>query len=162
MPTIKLRSTQDLPTRDMRRLMQALSQGADRYPLEQFSIAADCNVAVLKLAPILDTEEMIVQHVLTAATVQLFAMSVEDDHRGWCFVLPHSGNLVSTVSGIIYTRPDLARLKEEFAKRVRSIEGEIKALDPEVYLPHNDFSICGVDDGAVLLIARNNTTVVTQ
>lgn len=159
---IKVQATENLTSGEMSRLTNSLSQDLETQPLQIFNIIHPNNCCLLKLTPIASREDITVQHVLTAATVHLFALAVDDDHRGWFFLLPQHGNMFATPSGMCYTKPDLARLKDSFTKKIRTVDSDVQALDPEVYLPHSDFSICGLDNGSVLFIARNTTHVITQ
>lgn len=159
---IKVKSAADISQGDIRRLVSSLDSDLSEYEQHTFSVMHPYNCAILKMLPISRGEDLIAQYVLSAATVSLFALSVGEEHRGWFFMLPQHGNALSVPSGVIYMRPDLARLKNEYLKRVKVVEGEIKALDPEIYLPHSDFSIYGLDAGAILFISRNSTWVVTQ
>jgi hypothetical protein len=159
---IRVQTTEKLTNNEIKRLGSSLSDDFENEPLQCFNVVPASNCCTLKLTPVSNKESLSVQHVLTVASVHLFALAVEEDHRGWCFLLPQHGNVFTTISGLIFVRPDIERLKKSFTKRIRIIDGDVKALDPEVYLPHSDFSICGLDNGAVLFVARNTTHVVTQ
>ena len=159
---IKVQATEKLTSGQMQRLTNSLSHDLETHPLQIFNIIHPNNCCLLKLVPIASREDITVQHVLTAATVHLFALAVEDDHRGWFFLLPQHGNMFATPSGMVYSKPDMARLKDSFGRKTRVVDNDVKALDPEIYLPHSDFSICGLDNGSILLIARNTTHVITQ
>lgn len=159
---IKVKASPGMTQRDIRRLVESLDGDMASCELQTFSITHPHNCAVLKTAELLPGENLVAQFVLVAATCTLFEVSSDTDHRGWLFMLPASGNTFATPSGVVYTRPELGRLKEAYLKRVRVVEGDMRALDPEIYLPHSDFSIYGIDSGALLFISRNSTHVVTQ
>lgn len=159
---VTIRATPGTESRDLKRLVESLAVDPRQHALNAFTVIHPHNCAILKLMDIRVEEDLLAQYVLTAATAHLFALSVGEEHRGWLFMLPQSGNVFSVPSGIIYTRSDLMRLKRDFNKRITVVEGDIQALDPDVYLPHSDFSVCGLENGAVLFVSRNGTHVVTQ
>lgn len=148
--------------RDIRRLVDSLQSDIVACDLQIFSMSHQQNCALLKTAPVQRDATLTAQFVLPAETCLLFEISSAAGHCGWLFMLPAAGDAFATSSGVIYTRPGLSKLKADYAKRVKKLEGGVKSLTPEIYLPHSDFSIYGIDHGSLLFISRNSTHVVTQ
>lgn len=159
---IKLRTSQNIHTRDVKRLSDSLGNDPNAHEQFQFSVTNPHNCVVYKMAPYTVDATLVVQHVLTAVSVNLYALSVDEDHRGWLFMLPVQGHVFTVSSGIIYVKSDLQQMRHELTKSIRTIENDVKSIEPEVYLPHSDFNILGLRQGDIVFVARNATHVVTQ
>lgn len=154
--------TQELSISNQKRLQNSFTVYDPTIPIDSFNLLDPYNCVLFKMAPINSDDHLTLQHVLNTAGIGLFAITIAEDHRGWFFLLPQYGHVLVTKTGILYMQPNFIVEREQYRKMERQIDKNVMGLDPEVYLPHSDFSIFGIDNGAMLLVARNTTTVVTQ
>lgn len=132
----------------------------DNNPLEIFTPSGQPGVGILRLSPYpaKDVSALFVMHINGMSLYGLVTSS--EVAIGWVFVMP-KGDTVIINNGIVYVTPLFNNRKGDIEKKARKI-GNMKGIDPEIYMSHNDFCIMGIDSGSVLLIARNQTNVMTQ
>lgn len=137
-----------------------LSSDIEKMPIETFTPTSESGVGILRLSPypVAGVSALFVMHLNGMSLYGLVTPS--EVAVGWAFVMP-KGNTVIINNGMVYVTALFNNRKVDIEKKARKI-GNMKGIDPEIYMSHNDFCIMGVDEGSILLIARNQTNVMTQ